>query len=147
MSERSIRPKAETRTALLLGSLVVSALLFRGSQVHAFPDLDEPFNLNEHAKHIGGGLVLSFGVRYVMENIKRAREWAFATAVSVTTAAGFAFESPYLDIPWYRDTTLDYKDAGYMAAFSVYGALCMKNVAEVEAETPVVIETNPLQTD
>ena len=73
-----------------------------------------------------------------MENIKRAREWAFSNSGERYYGGWFRLQSPYLDIPWYRDTTLDYKDAGCMAAFSVYGALCMKNVAEVEAETPVI---------
>ena len=149
MSECEISPKAETRTVVLIGSLLVSAWLFRGSQTHSLPYLPEPFNLNEHAKHIGPGISLGFGIRYVIENIQRAKEWAFGVAVTTTTAAGFVFESSWFDPPWYRDTTLDYKDTAYTMVAGFYGALCMKNTVgmEVEAETSEINEITSLQTD
>lgn len=161
MSELEFRPKAEPRYFALVASFVVSVVMYRASQVHAFPD-DVPrlLDLNEHGKHIVLGGSLGFGFRYVMENIKRAREWAFGIAVTATAVVGHVVETPWFQERWYRDTTMDHIDTLYTFIFGVGGALCLKKTVEIDfqevieevstAEPTNALETmeiNPLQTD
>lgn len=144
MSERVKNLKARTRKVPLALVAGGSAVLYVKGQAHALPNFPSPWDVNEHASHIGAGAALGYAGRFIAEKIRWAENKAFALSVMASTAIGFLFETD-ADVLWYRNTTHDIKDAIYTAAASLIGAACVKNA--VEQEAPMFTETNSLQTD
>lgn len=113
-------------------------------QSQTLPNFPPPYDVNEHASHIGAGAALGYAGRFLAEKIKWAENKSFAISVMASTAIGFLFETD-ADILWYRNTTHDIKDAIFTSVASVIGAACVKNA--IEQPTSENLETSSLQTD
>ena len=134
----------KTRKLPLTIAAAGSGYLHKQGKAGQLPDLPVPFDLNQHASHIGAGVVLGFALRYFGEKVDCIRNRAFMVSVIGTTALGGLFEVT-ADLVWYRNTTPDAVDAVYVAISSIIGASCIKTVAE--SDKSFIPETTSLQTD